>query len=254
MQSALRELEFRIVDLDTADLRNRASSLYREVFGYRSDENALSPRLLRGLLLNGGSAVGALDPDGDLVGFSYGFPATDEGRLFHYSQATAILDRCQGQGLGRTLKEAQAVVARAAGADTMRWAFDPANARNAHFNLETLGARGRWFHRDFYDEPDTDRLIVEWPLTDEGKTPAGVWAAREQAIAEILDQKPGTLQSGTAAGYGWAVIPAAEPGRPARGAIRAACEDAIAQGSAAVACRRIPGTADALYLFAEVDR
>lgn len=254
MQSAHVEHEIRVVELDTADLRTGAARLYRDVFGYR-DENALSPRMLRGLLLNGGSAVGAVDDAGHLVGFSYGFPALDGSDLYHYSQATAIEDGFQGLGLGRRLKEAQAAVARAAGARTMRWAFDPANTRNAHFNLETLGARGRWFHRDFYGEPDTDRMIVEWPLLAEDRAAPALEAAREATLTEILARSPRRFERGSHDGYDWAIIPSSAPSTPgdariARAAIRSATEQAFGRGLAAVGCRRVPETAEAIYLFA----
>ena len=53
----------------------------------------------------------------------------------------------------------------------MRWTYDPAQIRNAHFNLDVLGARGRWFAPDMYG-PGTDRVVVEWDLTrDEPATP-----------------------------------------------------------------------------------
>jgi predicted GNAT superfamily acetyltransferase len=62
----------------------------------------------------------------------------------------------------------------------MRWAFDPARTHNAHFNLDILGATGRWFERDFYGVEDigrdpgmrTDRLIVEWDLLRTAGAPA----------------------------------------------------------------------------------
>lgn len=142
-----------------------ASELYRSVFGYGDASFGVSPRLLRGLLDNGGTALGAFDPlTGVLVGFCYGYSAFDADGLYHYSQATVVAADAQGRGIGRTLKNAQAADAREGGARSMRWTFDPALARNAAFNLNGLGARGVQFLPEFYGEPDTDRILADWPL------------------------------------------------------------------------------------------
>jgi predicted GNAT superfamily acetyltransferase len=118
-----------------------------------------------------------------LVGFAYGFLSRDsDGRLYHYSQAAVVDTSWQGRGVGRSLKRAQRAVVLEQGVTRMRWAFDPLRTGNAHFNLDVLGAVGRWFERDLYGvEPGgrdagrrSDRLIVEWDLTqDEPVGPAG---------------------------------------------------------------------------------
>ncbi|MDF2580788.1 MAG: family N-acetyltransferase, partial [Microbacterium sp.] len=55
---------------------------------------------------------------------------------------------------------------------TITWTFDPLFARNAHFNLQVLGARISDYLVDQYGLMDdginrgdvTDRLMVTWPL------------------------------------------------------------------------------------------
>ncbi|MCG2798188.1 MAG: GNAT family N-acetyltransferase [Cellulomonas sp.] len=151
-----------------------AAQLYREVFGYTDPAHGVNPRLLSALAANGGSVVGVLTPDGQVAAFAYGFAGADEqGRTYHYSQAAVVAATVQGRGLGRRLKREQARIALAHGARTMRWAYDPLIARNAHFNLDVLGARARWFHPEFYG-PGTDRLVVEWDITDTTPITAGV--------------------------------------------------------------------------------
>ncbi len=242
-----------ITPLDTFDLRREASALYRAVFGYTDANNGVSPRLLRGLSANGGSAIGALDGDGRLIGFSYGFMGTDGETIYHYSQATAVAVAAQGTGVGRRLKQAQAELARSTGATSMRWAFDPANPRNGHFNLDLLGGVGRWFHPDFYDEPDTDRMIIDWPLAVGGHPSPEAIAQRERALAALpRDGEP--MSSGTTGEYSWLRLPAVVPADPAarrsvRCAVATAAREAIDRGRAAVSCRRIPETQDAVYLF-----
>lgn len=165
---------------DPAEMRT-AVRLYREVFRLDETDPAVSPRLLVSLTRNGGSVVGAFDGD-DLVGFTYGFRGVDaSGVGYLYSQMAAVRDDQQGRGVGRALKLGQREHALAAGVTAMRWAFDPVRTRNAHFNLDVLGAVARWFVPNLMGVEDlgrdrgmrTDRLIVEWDLT------AGVPAPHE---------------------------------------------------------------------------
>jgi predicted GNAT superfamily acetyltransferase len=140
-----------------------ASALYRSVFGYDQAEFGISPRLLAALRENAGSVLGAFD-GGELVGFCYGFSAVEAGELYHYSQAAVVAPSAQGTGVGRRLKQAQAETARATGARTMRWTFDPYALRNAHFNFTVLGATAIRFLPDYYDDGASDRLLVSWDL------------------------------------------------------------------------------------------
>ncbi len=156
--------DFRAVSLQTPEQYAEAAALYREVFGYQQPDHGLNPRLLAALAGNGGSVVGVLDTADRLVAFAYGFPGTSESALYHYSQSAVVAADLQGRGLGRMLKYAQREVALAHGMTRMRWTYDPFQLRNAHFNLNVLGARGRWYAPDLYG-PGTDRLVVEWNLT-----------------------------------------------------------------------------------------
>lgn len=241
--------------LITTDELERAALLYREVFGYTDPSHGVNPRLLAALGANGGSVVGTLTPDGTLVGFAYGFAAVDgAGRSYHYSQAAVVSASVQGLGIGRQLKAAQAQVARSSGAATMRWCFDPLLARNAYFNLDVLGARGRWFQPDFYG-PGTDRLVVEWDLL------AGAGAGAGQGAAPAAEQP--------VAGEWGVPVPVGPDGAvallvPSRFADLATDDPAAAQrlrhalheripallaaGLAAVSCRRLDDRTSA-YLF-----
>jgi predicted GNAT superfamily acetyltransferase len=245
-----------LVSLESLALRREASALYRAAFDYNDVDSALSPRMLRGLLANGGTAVGAVDDTGRLLGFSYGFTGTDGDIVYHYSQATAVAPDAQGRGLGRLLKQAQADAAREHGATSMRWAFDPCNTRNGHFNLDVLGARGRWFSSDFYDEPDTDRMIAEWSLVREPRRSWSASAERDRVATEIAaaahDGPPAA--AGETGDQRWIRLPAELPADPAaaraiRELVAAASIDALADGTVALSCRRVPGTGVAVYLF-----
>ena len=145
--------------------------VYRAAFALTATDPAVSPRLLAALQRNAGSVIGAFAGD-ELVGFTYGFLGSEAGTVYHYSQVAAVRPDWQSRGVGRALKLSQRDYVLATGVTLMRWAFDPVRTRNAHFNLDVLGALGRWFERDFYGVEDigrdpgmrTDRLIVEWDL------------------------------------------------------------------------------------------
>jgi predicted GNAT superfamily acetyltransferase len=143
-----------------------ADELYSRVFGYNARHLGLNANLLGAMVRNGGSAVGVYYGSA-LVAFAYGFAGTStSGTLFHYSQAAVVDPAYQGRGLGRRIKLAQADVARGWGHRSMRWTFDPLLARNAHFNFSSLRADGLHYIHDYYGRPGTDRILVEWDLTD----------------------------------------------------------------------------------------
>lgn len=228
-----------------------ADELYRQVFGYQGAAHGVNPRLMRSLIAYGGSVVGAKGPRGDLVAFAYGFLGTDGGRPFHYSQTAVVRPDHQGRGLGRALKLAQRDIALEWGTTTMRWCFDPALARNAHFNLDILGADGRWFHRDFFG-PGSDRMFVEWDLTRE----PGASGSRNEPPAAVRDGTAWAEPVGSDADV-WLPIPAdigalAYEGPDGSREVRARLSDALerltADGYAAVSCRRLSEQASA-YLF-----
>jgi predicted GNAT superfamily acetyltransferase len=244
-----------IVNLETPRQQERAADLYRSVFGYADAATGVSPKLLRGLLENSGSALGAFDADGRILGFCYGFSAVDnsgqQAAIYHYSQATAIAAGAQGRGIGRLLKRAQADVAVRTGAATMRWSYDPYLARNAHFNLNSLGARGRWFVPDFYREPDTDRIVVEWEL-DEGRAALRSadadrrWRAVVPQIQDVVAHDAQyAVHNGQAGDEHWVVFPSTSNGHhhtgqaAAREELRLIVTGYFADGLAAVSCGRL---------------
>jgi predicted GNAT superfamily acetyltransferase len=217
----MAEYGYRPVSLTTPARFAEASALYRGVFGYQDPEYGLNPRLLGALASNGGSVVGILDQSDRLVAFAYGFCGTDRRGFYHYSQSAVVAAEQQGHGLGRMLKHAQREVALSHGLSRMRWSYDPAQIRNAHFNLDVLGARGRWFSPDMYG-PGADRVIVEWDLTREHR-------------GDLDDAELTRL-----------VV----PGEKAE--LRRSFEELLGKGLAAVSCRRLPD-GNAAYYFGPVD-
>lgn len=126
--------------------------------------------LLRSLVHAGGSVHGAYRGD-RLIGAAaavFGPPSTHSC----YSLITGVDPGAESRGIGLALKLAQRVWALTAGAQSMRWTYDPLLRRNAAFNLRKLGAVATEYLVDFYGEiadgvndTETDRLAVSWDLT-----------------------------------------------------------------------------------------
>ena len=154
--------------LDTVDDVFTASAVLAEVWG--GDRSGMPPNLLRALAHSGNYAVGLWD--GDLmVGASVAFFAEPAARSMH-SHITGVLPGRQSKGLGRILKQHQREWALARGVGHITWTFDPLVARNAHFNLQVLGARATEYLVGHYGPMDdgvnrgdeTDRIMVSWAL------------------------------------------------------------------------------------------
>lgn len=225
----------------------QACQLYRGVFGYTGDDESLNPRMLSSLLKHSGSVVGAVDPSGTVLAFAYGWAAVetgDDAHIYHFSQAAVVSSALQGQGVGRSLKRVQAAMAERSGAERMRWTYDPLLARNAHFNLDVLGARGRWYSPDAQGLPGTDRITVEWRFTEDGASTAGADNANgghtpHVAVGELHHDDAGTHLG----------LPAAKPVDPDLAAsLRHQIRGIFDQGFSAVSCFRTdPHTA--VYTF-----
>ncbi len=117
----------------------------------------------------GGIVAGAFDGE-RLVAFVYGITGLERGRLVHWSHMLAVDVEYRDRGIGRKLKEFQRELLGRRGVETILWSYDPLVARNAHLNLNRLGARVDEYVVDMYPGKasdlhafGTDRLIVAWP-------------------------------------------------------------------------------------------
>jgi len=119
----------------------------------------------------GGQVLGAFD-GGQMVGFTKAFVGLHDHAPYFHSHMAAVLPAHRDRGVGRQLKLAQREHALARGIRLIEWTFDPLETKNAHFNLNRLGALSRRYISNFYGITTsplhrgmpTDRLLVEWHL------------------------------------------------------------------------------------------
>ena len=128
----------------------------------------------------GGVSAGAFDANGRLLGFVFGLTGVRDGQIVHWSDMLAVREDARGHHLGDRLKHYQRELVRAIGVTRMFWTFDPLVARNAHFNLNRLGARIADYVPNFYGSNTgsilhgalpTDRFVAEWAIDVSNATP-----------------------------------------------------------------------------------
>ena len=151
-----------------------------------------------------------------------------------------------------------------AGISVVRWTYDPLLARNAHFNLQKLGANADGFERDFYGEMDdqlnrgdrSDRFTVRWELHPEESSPGEVSVRPVLRRSEEIPPRPERIGDPAEDGAGVSVaIPEDYPtlreedpelSRSWRDATADAFEACLRAGMEAVRFERFSST----YIFA----
>jgi len=128
----------------------------------------------------GGQVLGAFD--GDLmVGFTKAYIGLRGNTPYLHSHMTGVLPSHRDRRVGRHLKLFQREDALRRNIRLIEWTFDPLETKNAHFNINRLGAISRKYIPDFYGittsplhrSMPTDRLLVEWHL-DTKRTVAAI--------------------------------------------------------------------------------
>ncbi|HWR35446.1 MAG TPA: GNAT family N-acetyltransferase [Clostridia bacterium] len=119
----------------------------------------------------GGHVLGAFDGD-RMVGFAYGLPGIRGRHSYIHSHMLAVEAEYRNLGLGRALKIFQREIALAQNIDLIEWTFDPLEIKNAHLNIERLGAIARRYNVNQYGITSSplqgglpsDRFVAEWWL------------------------------------------------------------------------------------------
>jgi predicted GNAT superfamily acetyltransferase len=162
----------------------------------RDFQEGVPPSVLKISQRVGGIAAGAFAASGELLGYVYGLtgvrppgvrrpaaatvparggaPARPE--LLHWSHMLAVAPEARDLGLGTRLKLYQRELLLPLGVETVEWTYDPLEARNAHLNLNRLGADVVEYVEDMYKGEmgselargiGTDRFIVAWKIAGE---------------------------------------------------------------------------------------
>jgi predicted GNAT superfamily acetyltransferase len=211
----------------------------------RDFEEGVPPSVLKISQRVGGIAAGAFAAGGRLLGFVFGLtgvrppgsrrpagpasPGASDGpsggsaprrpELLHWSHMLAVAPDARDLGLGRHLKLYQRELLLPLGVEVVEWTYDPLEARNAHLNLNRLGADVVEYVEEMYKGEmgselargiGTDRFVVSWRIAGER-----VRAALERPGSDGgAGSGPGT---GAEPPAGFATAPGIEPAPPAGG-------------------------------------
>ncbi len=137
----------------------------------------------------GGQVLGAFDSD-RLVGYTLAVVGLRDRVPYLHSYMTGVKSEYRNRGVGRMLKLFQRGEALGRGIRLIQWTFDPLELRNAHFNLNRLGAICREYQANLYGVTTsplhrglaTDRLLAEWHLDS-----ARVVAAIENLVKDPVE-------------------------------------------------------------------
>jgi len=150
--------------------------------------------------LTGGQILGAFD-DGKLVGYTLAVVGVRKGAPYLHSHQTGVHAKYRDLGVGRMLKVFQREEALSRGIRRIEWTFDPLELKNAHFNLNRLGAICRQYIPNLYGITTsplhrglaTDRLVAEWYLDSERVADAIGGKSRESGDASTVIELPAAL-------------------------------------------------------------
>jgi predicted GNAT superfamily acetyltransferase len=184
-----------------------------------------------------------------MVGYTLAVAGLHAGNVpYLHSHMTGVQADYRDRGVGRMLKLYQREEALGRGIRMIQWTFDPLEVKNAHFNLNRLGAICREYHANLYGLTTsplhrglpTDRLLAEWRL-DSARTVAAINNLVKDAVeAPAAIELPADLEH-------WQKEDPPEVART-QSRLREEFKKWFAKGYAAVALRNAPG--NRAYLLA----
>ena len=155
---------------ETLDEFHGCVALQREIWGEKDLE--VEPATCFVLARQtGGQVLGAFAGP-RLVGYTLAVAGIRHGGCYLHSHMTGVHPDYRDRGVGRKLKLFQREEALGRRIRLIEWTFDPLEMRNAHFNLNRLGAIARRYVPNLYGITTsplhhglaTDRLVAEWHL------------------------------------------------------------------------------------------
>ncbi|PYX00121.1 MAG: GNAT family N-acetyltransferase [Acidobacteria bacterium] len=164
-------------------------ALQKEVWNF-SDLDLIPLRMFVVAEKIGGQLIGGFDAN-EMVGFALSIPGTRAGHAYLHSHMLAVREQYRNSGLGRRLKLFQREDALSRGFELIEWTFDPLEIKNAHLNVERLGAIARRYNINQYGVTSsplqgglpTDRLVAEW------------WLKSRRVQALLKDESKPEIQS-----------------------------------------------------------
>src|SRR5439155_2661566 len=127
---------------------NACVALQKEVWKF-DDADLIPSRIFLVSAKIGGQVIGAFDGEA-LVGYAFSIPGTRAGHAYLHSHMLAVRESYRNSGLGRRLKLFQREDALSRGFELIEWTFDPLEIKNAHLNVERLGAIARRYNINQY--------------------------------------------------------------------------------------------------------
>src|SRR5258708_30100453 len=115
--------------------------LQREIWG-EADLEVERVTMFVVAAITGGQVSGAFDGE-RLVGYTLALAGLRENTKYLHSHQTGVCAEYRDRGVGRSLKLFQREEALGRGIRLIEWTFDPLELKNAHFDLNRLGAIGR---------------------------------------------------------------------------------------------------------------
>lgn len=185
-----------------SDLRG-CVEIQKQIWGEQFSE-CVPPTILKVCQRIGGVAAGAFGTDRRLLGFVFGMTGVEHGEIVHWSDMLAVRPEARNLGLGQKLKQFQADAVRELGVSRIYWTYDPLVARNAHLNLNKLGAEVVEYVVDMYGDTEselhrigTDRFVVAWRIAGrEGSEAALPDLSADAADTPVLNAAVGDGEIG----------------------------------------------------------
>jgi predicted GNAT superfamily acetyltransferase len=142
--------------------------LQREIWGW-SDLDIAPMKFFVVATHIGGLALGAFEGS-QMVGFALAIPGVRGDMPYWRSHMTGVAEGFRNAGVGARLKLAQRDHALQRGIRLIDWTFDPLESRNAHLNIQKLGAIVRHYEVNHYGVTsaflqqglESDRVVAEW--------------------------------------------------------------------------------------------